>query len=130
MYPSVPEMMVSVLAAQFPTARVCTELPGNLESVLPVLQVNRFGGSGDVLTMDRAYIDVDVWAATLGAAETLGSQVQTWMMLYLAGHRVVAAAGAGVFAKCAMQTGMVQRPSGNPDVKRVGAAFTVHVHSA
>ena len=130
MYPSVPQLLVKVLQSEFPAVRVVTELPAGLEQVLPVVQVNRFGGGGDVITMDTAYIDVDVWDASLLDADVLASQVATWMRLYLPGHRVVSAAGTGTFAACRSQTGMMQRPSGNPDVKRVGGAFTVTVHSA
>lgn len=130
MYPSVPQLLVTVLQSEFPDVRVVTELPAELEQDLPVVQVNRFGGGGDVITMDTAYIDVDVWAATLLDADMLASQVATWMRLYLPGYRVVSAAGTGTFAACRSQTGMMQRPSGNPDVKRVGGAFTVTVHSA
>ena len=87
-------------------------------------------GGGDVITMDTAYMDVDVWAASLDAADTLAAQVASWMRLYLPGHSATVTSGTGTFAACRSQTGMMQRPSGNPDVKRVGGAFTVTVHSA
>ena len=134
MFASVPQLLVSVLQAHFTAARVCTELPANLEAEIAagrnVIQVNRFGGGGDVITMDTAYMDVDVWAASLDAADTLAAQVASWMRLYLPGHSATVTSGTGTFAACRSQTGMMQRPSGNPDVKRVGGAFTVTVHSA
>ena len=37
-------MLVTALHTQFPTVRACTELPADLEQVLPTVQVTRFGG--------------------------------------------------------------------------------------
>jgi len=123
-------LVVAVFSAEWPTIRFCTELPSNVEGMLPVVQVNRFGGSDDTVTMDRAYIDVDVWHGSLTAAEDLASELHTWMVLRMPGKWVtVGAAGPGGGGACRAQTGMYQRPSGNPDLFRVGGAYTVRAHS-
>lgn len=130
MYPSVAGLMVAVCTAEWPTIRFCTELPSNVEELVPVVQFNRFGGSDDEVTMDRAYVDVDVWHSSLTAAEDLASELFTWMRMRMPGKwAVVGAAGPGVVASCRTQTGMYQRPAGNDDLFRVGGAFTIRAHS-
>lgn len=130
MYPSVAGLMVAVLSVEWPAVRVCTLLPSNVESLVPVIQVNRFGGSDDAPTMDRAYIDVDVWHGSLAEAEDLAAEVHAWLLHRAPGKgAVVGEAGASVVASCHTQTGMFERPSGNPDLFRVGGAYTVRAHS-
>lgn len=122
--------MVAVMSAEWPAIRVCTDLPSNVEALVPVIQVNRFGGSDDAPTMDRAYIDVDVWHESLTEAEDLASEVHAWLLLRSAGKwATVGAAGPGVVASCRTQTGMFERPTSNPDLFRVGGAYTVRAHS-
>jgi hypothetical protein len=128
-YADTDELLVAALAAHFPAVRVCTELPANLEQVLPVVQCNRFGGNAEVLTMDRPMTDVDIWHSSHAAAALLASQVRSWILLGLVGRRIVGATGTGVFAKAHEQTGAMRRPSGNPDVFRIGMAFTIYVHA-
>jgi hypothetical protein len=130
MYPSVPELLVAVIGAQFPAVRVCTELPMNLEQVLPCVQVTRFSGGDSVITMDHAIVDIDVWHSTLGGAEILASQLRSWMRLYLAGKRATVTSGTGTFARVYTQSGFYQRPSANPDVRRVGGVMEFWVHSS
>ena len=130
MYPSTDQLLRTALAQQFSSARVCTDLPADLEQTLPTIQLTRFGGSDEVITMDMGITDIDVWAATRTDADVLAAQVRTWMRLHLPGRTYTGPTGAGTFARVRTQTGAQPRPSGNPDVKRVGMVMEVWVHSA
>jgi hypothetical protein len=129
MYPSSDRILVAALSGQFPSVRVCTELPADLESVLPAIQVTRFGGNDEVLTMEMAITDVDVWATSYAAADVLASQVHTWMRLSLPGRTYTGPSGTGTVARVRTQSGFCPRPSGNPDIKRVGGVLEVWIHS-
>jgi hypothetical protein len=128
-YPDSDQLLVAALAAAFPVVRVCTELPADLEAHLPVVQCNRFGGHVGVVSMDAAWVDVDVWHSNDDAAALLASQIRSWLLLGLVGTRVTCATGTGVFAKVHEQTGAMRRPSGNPDVFRRGMALTITIHA-
>lgn len=128
-YPDSDQILVAALAAQFPSVRVCTELPADLEAHLPACQVNRFGGQVGQITMDRAHADIDVWHSTDDACALLAAQIRSWVLLGLLGRRIICASGTGVVAAVHEQTGMMRRPSGNPDVFRRGAAYTVSIHA-
>lgn len=129
-YPDADHVLVAALQAQFPAARVCTELPSDAELHLPVIQVNRFGGQVGAVAIDRAHIDVDVWHSSDDAAALLASQVRSWLLMGLAGTRVVVPSGTGVVAHVHEQTGAMRRPSGNADVFRRGMAFTISIQAA
>lgn len=69
--------LICWLAGRFPTARVCTDLPADLQDVLPTIQVTRGPGGGIRNTVfDVAVMDVDVYAATRGDASDLARQVR------------------------------------------------------
>jgi hypothetical protein len=129
LYADSDQLLVAALQAEFPGVRVCTELPANLEQVLPVVQVNRFGGHVDFASMDRPHTDVDVWAASDEACAVLAGQVRSWILMGMVGVRIVASTGTGTFSAVHEQTGMMRRPSSNPDVWRRGAAYTISVHA-
>lgn len=129
MYPSVPELLIASLTKAFPAARVLTDLPADLEAALPVIGVSRFGGTDATLTLDRASIDIDVWDFPLTAADLLAGQVWVWLRLGLPGATVTGITGAGTFARVDTISGPSERPTGNPNVRRVGASFQVTVHS-
>jgi hypothetical protein len=115
----------SWLAAQFPTARVVTETPANLADVLPVIEVTRFGGSDEVIVLDSANIDVDVYAATRDAARTLGEQVRTALRLHLPGY---ASAGAAVQSVTTISAPRWV-PYDNTSLRRFNAAYRITIHS-
>lgn len=113
------------LATQFPAARVVTETPANLGEALPVIEVTRFGGSDDVIVLDSANIDIDVYAATRDAARTLGEQVRTALRLHLPGY---ASAGAAVQSVTTISAPR-SVPYDNTNLRRFNAAYRITIHS-
>jgi len=136
----VPILLIHELAQAFPSAMVGVELPSRAEDLDgPFIQVNRFGGGGKPITLDRAHVDIDIWHSTLPAAEVVAAQVAAWMVTRLPGTRTTVPVPAdsglsapvtvtGVFAHVEAQSGMSARATGNPHLWRVGGAFTVIVH--
>lgn len=108
-------------------ARCVTDLPANLADVLPVIQVERFGGGDDTLTLDNANVDVDVYAADRAKAEALAEQVRFLMRADLPGKTV--ADGAAVVSRVRTITGPNRLPYDNTGLVRVGAAYQVTLHS-
>jgi hypothetical protein len=104
---------------------VVTETPANLADVLPVIEVTRFGGSDEVIVLDSANIDVDVYAATRDAARTLGEQVRTALRLHLPGY---ASAGAAVQSVTTISAPRWV-PYDNTNLRRFNAAYRITIHS-
>lgn len=114
------------LAAQFPTARVVTELPANLEQVLPVIQVTRFGGVDDTLVLDHPSIDIDTYAATRTATRDLNGQVRSALRLHFPGY---AAGGAAVQSVTTISGVRVFDSYPNPNLRRANSAYRITIHS-
>lgn len=113
------------LAAQFPAPiRVVTELPADLGAV-QTIQVTRFGGSDDFLTLDAANIDVDTFAATRDASRTLAEQVRTALRLHLPGY---ATGGAGVQSVSTISAPR-SVPYDNTNLRRFVASYRITIHS-
>jgi hypothetical protein len=73
-YPDVERLLVAYLGAAL-GVRVVTDLPANLQQILPLVQVGRVGGADDVVTIDHARVDVVVvrrWSSRSGAVTRCG----------------------------------------------------------
>lgn len=122
------------LATQFPSPiRVVTELPADL-AASQVIQVTRFGGSDDLLVLDTANIDIDVYAAatnTVGgassrsAAETLAEQVRTALRLHLPG----VSTGGGFVASVTTISAPRWVPYDNTALRRFVASYRITIRS-
>lgn len=106
------------------TVRVLTDLPANLASILPVIQVQRVGGDDDSFRLDRALVDVDVYAATRPAASVLMAQTRSALLAELRG----VATESAVFTMARTVTAPAWRPYENPALRRFGASFEIHSH--
>ncbi|MBA3907826.1 MAG: hypothetical protein H0X35_14245 [Pseudonocardiales bacterium] len=96
-----------------------SELPANLETVLPLVQVVRSGGAVNVaLVQDRPRLDIDVYAADRGTAKDLARQIQG----LLPTMRNVTTGGA-VVGDVAEESGPSYRPDYNPNVRRIGMTY-------
>jgi len=105
--------------------RTLTDLPANLVDVLPVVQIQRVGGGDDGIRLDRAFVDIDVYAASRQAASQLMSQTRS---LLLTGLRGTVTATA-VFTSARTITAPAWRDYENPNLRRVGATFEIFCHS-
>jgi hypothetical protein len=104
-----------------------TDLPANLADVLPVIQVDRIGGGDDVISIDHATVDVDVYAADMASAEDLAEQVRMLLRTDLPGRLV--ADGSAVVSRVRTITGPNRLPYDNTGLTRIGAAYQVTLHS-
>lgn len=99
-------------------ATVCTELPSNLETVLPLIQVEQIAGSGTRFSVDPL-IDVDVYAANYAAARDLARAVYRALVLL-----------RGIVDDVVVRDVRVsslpsRRPYDNSALRRVGATYSV-----
>jgi hypothetical protein len=106
------------------TVRVLTDLPADLGSVLPVVQVQRVGGSDDGFRLDRALVDIDAYAATRQGASALMAQARSALLTELRGVTTDVA----VFAAVRTIAAPAWRPYENPALRRFGATFEVFCH--
>lgn len=104
--------------------RTLTDLPANLTDVLPVVQIQRAGGDDDGIRLDRAFVDVDVYAASRQAASQLMSRTRSLLLTELRG--VVTAAAVFTSARTIGAPGW--RPYENPGLRRFGASFEIFCH--
>jgi hypothetical protein len=113
------------LTTAFPTARVVTETPANLEQELPCIQVVRFGGADPLLVLDVANIDIDTYAASRDASRILAEQVRTSLRLHAEGQSVDGAFIAAVTTITAPRW----VPYDNTNLRRFTAAYQVAIRS-
>lgn len=104
--------------------RTLTDLPANLTDALPVVQIQRVGGNDDGIRLDRAFVDVDVYAASRQAASQLMSQTRSLLLTGLRGT----ATDVAVFTSARTVSAPSWRPYENPGLRRFGATFEVFCH--
>lgn len=100
------------------------ELDNKLLEELPTVQIEVVGGDDDGIRLDRALVDVNVYAATRAAAITLAAQVHGLYLTQLRGS----ATDNAVFGLVATVSRPAARPYENTDLRRVGATYAVHSH--
>lgn len=105
-------------------ARVVTDLPANLVDVLPVVQFQRVGGDDDTIRLDRAFVEVNVYAETRQAASQLMASVRSLLLTQLRGTTTPAA----VFTSARTISAPAWRPYENPALRRFGASFEIFCH--
>lgn len=79
MYADVETLLVTYLASIPTVTGVSVDLPHNVLTRLPFIQVNRVGGSDNYIT-DSATVDVDTFHATRAGASALARAVHAAMM--------------------------------------------------
>lgn len=105
-------------------ARLCTELPADLSEVLPVIRVSRYGGSGSLVMLDRASVDVDCYADSRGEASALAGQVRDLLLTQFHGFT---ADGATV-ARVRTINAPGWAPYDNTSLRRFHASYMVSLH--
>lgn len=106
-------------------SRVLTDLPADLDDVLPIVQVQRIGGSDDSFRLDRALVDVDTYASSRQAASQLLSATRALVLGQLPG----AVTTAAVFTAARTISAPAWRPYENQTLRRFGATFELFFHS-
>jgi hypothetical protein len=87
-YASVEQLVGDWLKTVLGYENLAHELPTNFTFLMPLVVVERFGGSDDTLTLDRANVDVDVYAATRADALAHGEHIRQAIRTKLRGHTV------------------------------------------
>lgn len=134
MYPSAPLLLVHWTGPRFPGSRVLTSTPANLQTVLSsvesVIRIQRSGG-GRKYTLDRASIDLDIFATTLEAADRICGEVANAWEFTMPGALIDSGThGRAVVAKVDITSGPSQRPTADGSLSRVGATAAIVLHSA
>lgn len=124
MWPDIEIELVAWLTARLGGVRHCTDLPANLEEILPVNQVQRVGGDDDSFRLDRPLFTVDTYASTRAAASLLARQTRNELVLNLRGVTTTAA----VFGRVSTVSAPAWRPYENPALKRMGATYELFFH--
>jgi len=101
------------------------ELDNNLLNELPTVQVERLpAGDDDGYRLDRALVDIDVYAATRGAAIALAVQIRGLLLGSLKGST----AGGAVVGKVKTEAAPGARPYENTGLRRIGATYEIYSH--
>jgi hypothetical protein len=119
------EVMVWLRARLDPGVVVRDELDNDLLDELPTVQVQRIpAGGDDGIRLDRAFVDVDVYAATRAAAIELSATIRGLLLTQLRGSSTEKA----VFSRVATITAPAGRPYENTALRRVGATYEIYSH--
>lgn len=100
------------------------EVDNNLLSELPTVQVQRVAGDDDGVRLDRALVDVDVYAATRADAADLGATIRGLLVTQLRGSTTAAA----VFGMVRTVAAPSWRPYENTGLRRYGATYEIFFH--
>ncbi len=126
LFPDAETVMLGFIRGFDATWRIVTELPGSLESVLPVVQVTRIGGSTRYASLlDRPRIDIDVFTSSRATARTAALKIQSKMPRI----RGMTASGA-VVTDVVEEVGPSWRPDFNPNVRRFGLTYVLTLRPA
>jgi hypothetical protein len=121
------EVMKWLRARLDPSVVVRDELDNNLLDELPTVQVQRIpAGGDDGIRLDRALVDVDVYAGTRPDAVALSATIRGLLLGDLRGSTTAAA----VFSRVGTISPPAIRPYENTALRRVGATYEIYSHPA
>ncbi|MET9813143.1 hypothetical protein [Streptomyces sp. NPDC006355] len=119
------EVMVWLRARLDPDVVVRDETDNNLLNELPTVQVQRIpAGGDDGIRLDRAFIDIDVYAVTRTEAIALSATIRGLLLTELRG----ASTDAAVFTRVGTIGAPGVRPYENTALRRVGAVYEIYSH--
>jgi hypothetical protein len=100
------------------------ELDNNLLAELPTVQVEVVGGNDDGVRLDRALVDINIYAATRADAIALAADVHGLLLTLLRGSVTTNA----VFGMVRAIARPAARPYENTSLRRVGATYEIYSH--
>lgn len=116
-FPDVHEVLFEVLVPAFvDDQHIGTVTPADLETRLPFVRVRRIGGPSTLIT-DRPRLDVEVYAATIGAAFQMSREIQQAL---ISGPRSTT---AGIIDRCTTEVGPREAPYENTAVRLVMGTY-------
>lgn len=124
-YPDIEQLLVAFYKAET-GKRVSTDLPGNLEEVVPVIQVSRVP-SGAGYRLDRPLVDVSVWTlkSQRSLCSDLAQDVLDLTTRELVGQRLT----HGVVTAAAVDIVPYRVPDPNPNLCRYLATYRLAAHT-
>lgn len=123
-YPDVERLLVPWLGEQC-QCRVVTDLPANLESQVPLLQIQRVGGSDPRPGLDFVGLEVDAYGPDRGTAIAYAEDARHALRFELPGTQIEGA----VFTRVDTTEAPSYRPYDNTDLRRFGATYRLIVHN-
>lgn len=88
-YTSTYELLRGWLTGVLGYPNVTRTVPTNVPYVMPLIVVDKIGGADDVITIDSATVDIDVYASDHDAAEAHADHIRTQMRARLVGYRTL-----------------------------------------
>lgn len=85
-YADIEDLLAAWLKTVLGYPNVTHELPTNLTFVMPLVVVEGFGGTDNVITLDRPNVDIDVLASSRDAAKAHALSIWTAMRTRLPGY--------------------------------------------
>ncbi|MGW6946191.1 phage tail termination protein [Streptomyces xanthophaeus] len=119
-------LVIQWLQAQLGSSVVVRdELDNNLLDELPTVQVQRLpAGDDDGFRLDRALVDVDVYAATKGDATGLAMEIRGLLLTELPGSTT----GGALVGRVKTESAPGGRPYENTGLRRIGATYSLYSH--
>lgn len=123
-YPDIEQLLVAFYKAET-GKRVSTDLPGNVEEIVPVIQVGR-APSGAGYRLDRPLVDVSVWTLKTqrAACSDLAKQIVDLTTKDLIGQRLP----QGVVTAASVDVVPYYVPDPNPNLCRYLATYRLAAH--
>jgi hypothetical protein len=124
-YPDIEQLLVAFYKAET-GKRASTDLPGNVEEIVPMIQVGRVdGGAG--YRLDRPRVDVSVWTLKTqrGACSDLAQDVLDLTTMVLVGRRLP----QGVVTSATVDLAPHYVPDPNPNLCRYLATYQLAAHT-
>lgn len=124
-YPDIERLLVAFYASET-GSRASTDLPGNLEEVVPLIQVGRVP-SGAGYRLDRPVVDVSVWTLRTqrAACSDLAQSVLDLTTKDLVGTRLP----LGVVTAASVDVAPYHVPDPNPNLCRYLATYRLAAHT-
>lgn len=124
MFPDIEQLLVAYLDEVL-DERTLTDLPADLDQILPVVRLTRVSGADDDYKLDRPIVDVDVYAKDRAGAFGLARRVQALLRFELP---TVICPG-GVVTAVSTIVGPRWLPDANTNLRRVQATYEVVAHA-
>jgi hypothetical protein len=122
-YVDVEAFLVAYLTAQFPTYRICTELPAAITKT--TVQVVRIAGTESTV-IDTPTVSVDVYAVDRLTANDAAAKVRAALNV---GRFAGYTQGPATVALISTISAPGWRPYDDTNVRRVGATYAISIHN-
>lgn len=124
MFPEVEQLLVAFLT-DGTGERALTDLPDNLEQLMPLHRVTCGDGDDDGFRLDASVVDIDTFAATRTEASAAAGRVRDLLLndAHTAPHDLGVVTGVRTVTKPRWL------PDPNPNLRRYTATYLVYAHA-